>query len=252
MEAHDVSPDGEWVAFDSNIYGNQDIFIMPATGGEARRLTTNSSDDFHPSFSPDGGELVFHSTRHGTRDLFLIDVDGTNERRITDDPGAELNPEYAPNGLHIAFRDLGRGIYVVSRDAGSVDWGEPRLIDSVSSNVTWSRDSEALVYYGGGDLVAVSLNGERRVLLDGSSVGLTSGISVWSRDGETLYFSGLANNGTSGLYALKVRGGSPRLVVRFDDPTKVPQFNVSFFGNTAYLSVTETESDIYVMDLEWN
>ena len=39
-------------------------------------------------------------------------------------------------------------------------------------------------------------------------------------------------------------------VVRFDDPTKVPQFSMSMVGETVYLSLTETESDIYVMDLE--
>src|SRR5438093_5236442 len=33
------SPDGKWVAFSSDRYGNYDVFIMPAAGGAAKRLT---------------------------------------------------------------------------------------------------------------------------------------------------------------------------------------------------------------------
>src|SRR5690349_8902317 len=28
------SPDGKWIAFSSNRYGNYDVFVMPATGGK--------------------------------------------------------------------------------------------------------------------------------------------------------------------------------------------------------------------------
>ncbi|MCC6761980.1 MAG: PD40 domain-containing protein, partial [Chitinophagaceae bacterium] len=42
-EAHDYnaiwSPDGKYIAFASDRYGNFDVFVMPATGGEAKRLT---------------------------------------------------------------------------------------------------------------------------------------------------------------------------------------------------------------------
>src|SRR5947209_7338443 len=32
------SPDGQWIAFASNRYGNYDVFVVPATGGAPRRL----------------------------------------------------------------------------------------------------------------------------------------------------------------------------------------------------------------------
>ena len=37
------SPDGKWVAFSSSRYGNYDVFIIPAKGGEAKRLTYHSA-----------------------------------------------------------------------------------------------------------------------------------------------------------------------------------------------------------------
>ena len=33
------SPDGRWIAFSSNRYGNNDVFIIPAGGGAPKRLT---------------------------------------------------------------------------------------------------------------------------------------------------------------------------------------------------------------------
>src|SRR5438046_8156278 len=39
------SPDGRWVAFSSNRYGNNDVFVVPAAGGSPKRLTFHSGND---------------------------------------------------------------------------------------------------------------------------------------------------------------------------------------------------------------
>src|SRR5438132_13469476 len=33
------SPDGKWIAFSSNRYGNYDVFVIPAGGGTSKQLT---------------------------------------------------------------------------------------------------------------------------------------------------------------------------------------------------------------------
>ncbi len=73
---------------------------------------------------------------------------------------------------------------------------------------------------------------------------------TWSGDGQSIYFRASTADGARNLYAVSPAGGQPRLAVRFDDPTKVPSFTISSFRETLYVSVTEYESDIYVMDLE--
>src|ERR1051325_8777454 len=57
------SPDGKWIAFASDRYGNYDVFVMPSDGGTAKRLTCFSSNDQPYSFAPDGSSVLFSSTR---------------------------------------------------------------------------------------------------------------------------------------------------------------------------------------------
>ena len=111
VESHALSSDGRWLVYDSNLEGNQDIYIVAADDGEPRRLTTDPADEFAPEFSPDGSEIAFHSPRHGSRDLFLINADGTNEVRLTDDTRQEYFPTFSPDGLRIVF-------FFVYRDGG--------------------------------------------------------------------------------------------------------------------------------------
>jgi len=53
------SPDGTKIAFASDRYGNFDVFVMPAEGGEAKRLTFHSADETPTSFTPDGKAVLF-------------------------------------------------------------------------------------------------------------------------------------------------------------------------------------------------
>src|SRR5262249_33747976 len=47
------SPDGKWIAFSSDRYGNYDVFVIPATGGKAKRLTFHSASDTVVGWTPD-------------------------------------------------------------------------------------------------------------------------------------------------------------------------------------------------------
>ncbi|HEY3229554.1 MAG TPA: hypothetical protein VGJ87_10055, partial [Roseiflexaceae bacterium] len=50
----DVSPDGKTIAFDLL----NDIYVMPAAGGEAQPIHTGPAVQRSPQFSPDGTQLL--------------------------------------------------------------------------------------------------------------------------------------------------------------------------------------------------
>ncbi len=54
------SPDGKWLAYSrADQTRNNDVYLIPSTGGEERKVTFDSSSDLNPRFSPDGKKLFF-------------------------------------------------------------------------------------------------------------------------------------------------------------------------------------------------
>src|SRR5256885_6754641 len=39
------SPDGQWIAFNSNVEGQDEIYVMPAPGGKPNRITFHPAND---------------------------------------------------------------------------------------------------------------------------------------------------------------------------------------------------------------
>ncbi len=71
-----VSPDGKWLAFSSNQYGNYDIYIMPINGGQIKQLTFHQAKDEVESWSWDSKSIYFTSNQNNGFGSFKINLDG--------------------------------------------------------------------------------------------------------------------------------------------------------------------------------
>jgi dipeptidyl aminopeptidase/acylaminoacyl peptidase len=84
-----VSPDGKLVAYaqtDVDLAAgtrNSDVWLVPAGGGEPRRVSGHPKSDTEPRFSPDGKRLAFLSTREGSAQVFALDLPGGEVLKVT-------------------------------------------------------------------------------------------------------------------------------------------------------------------------
>jgi len=77
------SLDGSWLAFSGGDFGASgfDVWVMPAAGGRARRLTQHPAMDVTPSWGADGF-LYFVSDRSGNRNIWRMRFDPESGDRI--------------------------------------------------------------------------------------------------------------------------------------------------------------------------
>lgn len=94
-----ISPDGSRIAF---AYGG-DLFVVPASGGEARCIVSDAAYDYAPVWSPDGSTIAYASDRYGNFDLFVVAAGGGAPRRLTTHSAAEVPWAFTPDGKSVYF-----------------------------------------------------------------------------------------------------------------------------------------------------
>jgi dipeptidyl aminopeptidase/acylaminoacyl peptidase len=104
-----LSPDGSSIAYvvtvmdrDAN-RGASDIWLVPARGGEPRRLTSSPAADMNPRWSPDGRTIAFISTRSGSPQVWKIDPNGGEAVQVTRISTGASGVVWSPKGTHLAF-----------------------------------------------------------------------------------------------------------------------------------------------------
>ncbi len=95
----DVSPDGKTIAFDLL----NDIYVMPADGGEARLIHGGSAMQRSPRFNRDGSRLLYLSDEDGADNVWTSRIDGSDARQVSRETTlAVTGPAWAPDGKSIA------------------------------------------------------------------------------------------------------------------------------------------------------
>ena len=250
------SPDGRWLAFDSDRGGNQAIYRIPLSGGEPEPLSADSGDDFMPSWSPDAREIAYYGFRQGRRRLFVMPVDGGPPSPVVADSGNQRFPDWAPDGRHLVFHSDRTGqfeLYIVERDAAG-RWGASRqLTTEGGQEARWSPDGGAIVYLRNTGLWVIPPGGGApRLLVDTSDPAVRPAplLAQWAPDGRTIYYKALDAEGHASIWSVPAEGGKSKLLVRFDDPAR-PSSRAEFAtdGKRLYFTVSERESDIWQMEL---
>jgi TolB protein len=149
---HGISSDGKRLAISdqSQRIGNQRpslIYVVPAAGGTARRVTEIGPSYFH-GWSPDGRTLTFCGLRGNNFDIYTVPVAGGPEKRLTTGPAKNDGPEYSPDGRSIYFNSDRTGIMQIWRM--NPDGSSPRQITTDTRRESWfphiSPDGRLMVF----------------------------------------------------------------------------------------------------------
>jgi len=145
-----VSPDGRWIAFvadpqfrpdsvvqaegdsiaklpydavrDEAPRNDSDIFILPADGGEARRLTTMDGSERGIVWSPDSKRIAFSSsvTRTSSQRIWIVDAQGGEPQNLLGDWQYEpQGVDWTPNGKLVMSASVGGRTALFHVDPGS-------------------------------------------------------------------------------------------------------------------------------------
>jgi Tol biopolymer transport system component len=237
------SPDGDWICYEDQ----HALWLVPSSGGAARRLTRGRGPDFHPAWSPSGKRVYFTSGREGTQAIWRVEVESGLVERVTMGTGPESRPDVSRDGTRLAYLSGTSDRTVVLVDRRS---GEAVELPEVSWTLSLSPGLERVVYSrrgrdGGSDLWELRLvegrpAGRARQITDHAGISTQPAISP---DGRWIAYYHV-DAGRRDIWVLPAAGGAPVSVTDGEATHMHPAWSPDG-AMLAYIAETDDASRIW-------
>jgi len=190
------SPDGKRIVFSAQ----GALWVMPAGGGSATRITTWRLEPTHPVWSPDGKSIAFQNyASEGNYHIWTISPEGRDATEWTTGPFDDREPAWLPDGSALVFssdrsQDTQYKIWSVTLKDRSLR----RLTvgSGAESNPVVSPDGARLAYADNGNVVTLALGGTALVGVMGAAcmIEMTYHLQLNAALGSELTFLGATLN----------------------------------------------------------
>jgi dipeptidyl aminopeptidase/acylaminoacyl peptidase len=140
--------------------GYRHVFVVPASGGTPRQITSGNFDHTGTDWTPDGRSILFSGLRSENAsyqwresEIYAVDVADGAIRQLTKRKGPDGNPTVSPDGKRVAYTgyDWTTDTWVDSKIyLMNIDGSNPRLVsgdwDRAPSELRWSADGSGLYF----------------------------------------------------------------------------------------------------------
>jgi serine/threonine protein kinase len=242
------SPDGQSVAFvRKSSWVSADIYIVPITGGEPRRLTFNNTPIAGLDWTEDGSEIVFSQNPQileGNGSLWRVPVAGGAAEQLAIGGNNAVLPHISRSGNRLAYVQ-GSGemnIYRMEVSDRTVSKNPPtKLIASTQNDDSpqISPDGRRIVFTsdrsGKFEVWMCDIDGTNPVRL--TSLNKYAGTPRWSPDGQQIAFDFFEER-RGQIYVISAEGGLPRPITTGNFDNVVPSWSSD--GKWIYFSSNRT------------
>lgn len=228
------SPDGRQLAFVrmNGALTMADIFLVPLSGGEARRLTfDNAMIPSPPAWARDGKSLVFSSTRSSIPTLWRIPAFGGSPAQLPQVGVVSLHPSISPKGQRLAYDQIMGSSSIWSLDLGNKKNHPTQVTLSKGYNraPALSPDGAKIAFQSdrSGSLEIWVCNRDGSNLNRLTSVGSIQaggGVLQWSPNSQRIAFDS-PFGGHNTIFVLQADSGFPRPLVRANSDSVNPTWS---------------------------
>ena len=142
-----------------NPSGFRHIFVVDATGGTPRQITTGDYNHGSPEWHPNGQSILFSGLRAEDADwqireseIYRVQLDGGEIEQLTDRPGSDSGPVVSPDGKKIAYRVGPKNkdtynvtdIQIAEFVYGGLKAIKTIRLDRQPSSLTWAKNGDDL------------------------------------------------------------------------------------------------------------
>lgn len=211
------SPDGKVLAFVRGASSRDvEIYVMPATGGDAKRLTFDNRSGRSLAWTANGHDIVFSLWFYGNLRLWRVSASGGTPEQLAVGGEGGSTLAISRQGDRLAYSQESRDTDIWRVEtSGSTSMRRPtRLISSTRPDYgpQYSPDGKKIAFTSGrsgsNEIWVCDEDGSNPVQLT-SFAGPDVGSPRWSPDGRQIAFDSVAA-GNRDIFVVGVEGGKPR------------------------------------------